>query len=103
MNHPHTLGNSTYGTCLAWKGNNEGGWDHKLGLAIAWMTSACNFYFSIPRTKHNCQLIIKLKFGMGIVHPHLSYEHVDGIHIVKKQKGVDIKLLTLQQEKKLTI
>jgi hypothetical protein len=40
---------------------------------------------------------------MGIVHPHLSYEHVDGIHIVKKQKGVDIKLLTLQQEKKLTI
>jgi hypothetical protein len=31
----HTHGNSTYGTCLAWKGNNEGGWDHKLGLAIA--------------------------------------------------------------------
>jgi hypothetical protein len=35
MNHPHILGNSTYGTCLAQKGNNEGGWDHKLGLAIA--------------------------------------------------------------------
>jgi hypothetical protein len=40
---------------------------------------------------------------MGIVHPHLSCEHVDGIHIVKKQKGVDIKLSTLQQEKILTI
>jgi hypothetical protein len=39
---------------------------------------------------------------MGIVHPHLSCEHVDGIHIVKKQKGVDIKLSTLQQEKMLT-
>lgn len=95
MNHPHTLGNSTYGTCLAWKGDNESGWDHKLGLTIAWMTSACNFYFNTPATKHNCQLIIKLKSRMGIVHPHLSCEHVDDIHIVKKQKGVEIKLLTL--------
>jgi len=67
------------------------------------MTSACNFYFNTLATKHNCQLIIKLKFGMGIVHPHLSCEHVDDIHIVKKQKGVDIKLLTLQQEKNVTI
>jgi hypothetical protein len=40
---------------------------------------------------------------MGIVNPHLSCEHVDGIHIVKKQKGVDINFLTLQQEKNLTI
>jgi hypothetical protein len=103
MNHPHAHGNSTYGTCLAWKGNNEGGWDHKLGFAIAWMTSAHNFYFNIPTTKHNCQLILKLISWMGIVHPHLSCEHVDGIHIVKKQKSVDIKLLTLQQEKSLTI
>jgi hypothetical protein len=74
MNHPHTLGNSTYGTCLAWKGNNEGGWVHKLGFAIAQMTSACNFFFNIPMTKHNHQLIIKLYIGWELSIPicHVS-------------------------------
>jgi hypothetical protein len=45
----------------------------------------------------------QIVYWMGIVHPHLSCEHVDDIYIVKKQKGVDMKLSTLQQKKRLTI
>jgi hypothetical protein len=52
----------------------------------------CNFYFTTPGTKRNRQLIMKVLSGMEIVHLHLLCEHVDGIHVVEKQKGVEIKL-----------
>ncbi|CAM6055656.1 unnamed protein product [Sphagnum tenellum] len=54
----------------------------------------CNFYFTTPGTERNRQLIMKLLSGMEIVHLHLLCEHVDGIHVVEKQKGVEIKLST---------
>ncbi len=52
----------------------------------------CNFYFTTPGTKRNRQLIMKMLSGMEIVHLHLLCEHVDGIHVVERQKGVEIKL-----------
>ncbi|CAM6049456.1 unnamed protein product [Sphagnum compactum] len=52
----------------------------------------CNFYFTTPGTKRNRQLIMELLSGMEIVHLHLLCEHVDGIHVVERQKGVEIKL-----------
>jgi hypothetical protein len=52
----------------------------------------CNFYFTTPGTKRNRQLIMKVLFGMEIVHLHLLCEHVEGIHVVERQKGVEIKL-----------
>ncbi|KAH8966296.1 hypothetical protein BDL97_03G018400 [Sphagnum fallax] len=52
----------------------------------------CNFYFTTPGTKRNCQLIMKVLYGMEIVHLHLLCECVDGIHVVGGQKGVEIKL-----------
>jgi hypothetical protein len=54
----------------------------------------CNFYFTTPGTERNRQLIMKLLSGMEIVHLHLLCEHVDGIHVVERQKGVEIKLST---------
>jgi hypothetical protein len=44
--------------------------------------------------KRNRQFIIKVLSGMEIVHLHLLCEHVDGIHVVERQKGVEIKLST---------
>ncbi|KAH9567131.1 hypothetical protein CY35_03G015000 [Sphagnum magellanicum] len=61
----------------------------------------CNFYFTTPGTKCNRQLIMKLLSGMEIVHLHLLCEHVDGIHVVEKQKGVEIKLSTLATREKI--
>jgi hypothetical protein len=52
----------------------------------------CNFYFTTPGTKRNRQLIMKVLYGMEIVHLHLLCECVDGIHVVGGQKGVEIKL-----------
>jgi hypothetical protein len=52
----------------------------------------CNFYFTTPGTKRNRQLIMKVLSGMEIVHLHLLCEHIDGIHVVEKQNGVEIKL-----------
>jgi hypothetical protein len=52
----------------------------------------CNFYFTTPGTKRNRQLIMKVLSGMETVHLHLLCEHVDGIHVVERQKGVKIKL-----------
>jgi len=52
----------------------------------------CNFYFTTPGTKRNRQLIMKVLYGMEIVHLHLLCECVDGIHVVEGQKGVEIKL-----------
>jgi hypothetical protein len=61
----------------------------------------CNFYFTTPGTKRNRQLIMKLLSGMEIVHLHLLCEHVDGIHVVEKQKGVEIKLSTSATREKI--
>ncbi|CAM6032727.1 unnamed protein product [Sphagnum compactum] len=61
----------------------------------------CNFYFTTPGTKRNRQLVMKLLSGMEIIHLHLLCEHVDGIHVVKKQKGVEIKLSTSATREKI--
>ncbi|CAM6056760.1 unnamed protein product [Sphagnum tenellum] len=61
----------------------------------------CNFYFTTPGTKRNRQLIMKMLSGMEIVHLHLLCEHVDGIHVVEKQKGVEIKVSTSATREKI--
>jgi hypothetical protein len=61
----------------------------------------CNFYFTTLGTKHNHQLVMKLLSGMEIVHLHLLCEHVDGIHVVERQKGVEIKLSTSATREKV--
>jgi hypothetical protein len=61
----------------------------------------CNFYFTTPGTDCNRQLIMKLLAGMEIVHLHLLCEHVDGIHVVEGQKGVEIKLSTSATREKI--
>ncbi|KAH8966290.1 hypothetical protein BDL97_03G018100 [Sphagnum fallax] len=61
----------------------------------------CNFYFTTLGTKHNQQLVMKLLSGMEIVHLHLLCEHVDGIHVVERQKGVEIKLSTSATREKV--
>ncbi len=61
----------------------------------------CNFYFTTLGTERNRQLIMKLLSGMEIVHLHLLCEHVDGIHVVERQKGVEIKLSTSATREKV--
>jgi hypothetical protein len=60
----------------------------------------CNFYFTTLETNCNRQRIMKVLSGMEIVHLHLLCEHIEGIHVVERQKGVEIKLSpTVTREK----
>jgi hypothetical protein len=61
----------------------------------------CNFYFTTLGTESKHQLIMKVLSGMEIVHLHLLCEHVDGIHVVERQKGVEIKLSTSETREKI--
>jgi hypothetical protein len=61
----------------------------------------CNFYFTTFETEGNPQLIMKLLFGMKTVHLHLLCEHIDAIHVVEKQKGVEIKLAESETREKV--
>jgi hypothetical protein len=61
----------------------------------------CNFYFTTFETEGNPQLIMKLLTGMKTIHLHMLCEHVDGIHVVEKQKGVEIKLSESETREKV--
>jgi hypothetical protein len=51
--------------------------------------------------QRNRQLVMKWLSRIEIVHLHLLCEHVDGIHVVKKYKGVEIKLSTSTTKAKI--
>jgi hypothetical protein len=61
----------------------------------------CNFYFTTLETEGNPQFIMNLLSGVKTVHLHMLCEHVDGIHVVEKQKGVEIKLSESETREKV--
>ncbi len=61
----------------------------------------CNFYFTALSTEGKPQLIMELLSGMKTVNLHMLCEHVDGIHVVKEQKGVEIKLSKSETREKV--
>jgi hypothetical protein len=59
----------------------------------------CNVYFTTTGSTYQRRLIVKMIPGIQLVHLHLLCEHIEGIHVVKNQKGEEITLIDPKVQK----
>jgi len=59
----------------------------------------CNVYFTTTCSSHQRQLIVKMVPKIQVVHLHLLCKYIEGIHVVKNQKGEEITLIDPKMRK----
>ncbi|KAJ7520244.1 hypothetical protein O6H91_20G074200 [Diphasiastrum complanatum] len=70
-----------------------------LSLQLQQRQVPCNFFFTTKDIGIQRRLIVKLLPSYSVVKLHLLCEHLDGIHIIKDQQGVEIFLANGQHAK----
>ncbi|CAK9869218.1 unnamed protein product [Sphagnum jensenii] len=70
-----------------------------LSLQLQQRQVPCNVYFTTMGSSGQRKLIVKMLPGIQLVRLHLLCEHIEGIHVVKNQKGEEITLIDPKMQK----
>jgi hypothetical protein len=70
-----------------------------LSLQLQQRQVPCNVYFTTTGSSRQRKLIVRMLPGIQLVHLHLLCEHIEGIHVVKNQKGEEITLTNPKVQK----
>ncbi|KAH8934778.1 hypothetical protein BDL97_18G102300 [Sphagnum fallax] len=70
-----------------------------LSLQLQQRQVPCNVYFTTMGSSGQRKLIVKMLPKIQVVHLHLLCEHIEGIHVVRNQKGEEITLIDPKVQK----
>ncbi|KAH8934790.1 hypothetical protein BDL97_18G102800 [Sphagnum fallax] len=70
-----------------------------LSLQLQQRQVPCNVYLTTMGSSGQRKLIVKMLPGIQLVRLHLLCEHIEGIHVVKNQKGEEITLIDPKVQK----